>query len=340
MNIDSSKYILLFECCQLTKGQSRTLLIDFQRKKIEFLDNELYDIFTSNTNRIIREILDGYDRDTQKIIIEYFIYLIESEYAFLCEKEELAFFPKINLDWHNPSHITNCIIDFDAAPKDLNPYFDFLSELDSLGCENLQIRCYKKIPLDVLENILVFINKTIIHRIELILKYDAVFKNDYKHLISKFPRVNELILHSADIDSRVPLLTSQLLYFTTQKIDGSNCCGKISPQYFNLNFEHYLESNNYNTCLNRKIAIDVNGDIKNCPSLKNSYGSIYKNTLQNVIADPFFLKGWGIKKDLIKTCNVCEFRHVCTDCRAYLNDDLSLEKPLKCNYNPFTMIWE
>ena len=37
----------------------------------------------------------------------------------------------------------------------------------------------------------------------------------------------------------------------------------------------------------------------------------------------------------------CEFRYICTDCRVFIQEDANiLSKPLKCNYNPYTALWE
>jgi len=54
-----------------------------------------------------------------------------------------------------------------------------------------------------------------------------------------------------------------------------------------------------------------------------------------------FKKYWDITKDDISVCKSCEFRYVCTDCRAFVEtpDDLYSE-PLKCGYNPATTEWE
>lgn len=44
--------------------------------------------------------------------------------------------------------------------------------------------------------------------------------------------------------------------------------------------------------------------------------------------------------DQIHICKDCEFRHICTDCRAYIEDpDDIYSKPLKCGYNPYTGEW-
>lgn len=38
---------------------------------------------------------------------------------------------------------------------------------------------------------------------------------------------------------------------------------------------------------------------------------------------------------------MCEFRYICTDCRAFLVDPRdSRSKPLKCGYNPESGLWK
>jgi hypothetical protein len=49
---------------------------------------------------------------------------------------------------------------------------------------------------------------------------------------------------------------------------------------------------------------------------------------------------WSINKDSTLICRDCEFRYICTDCRAYLMDpDLINSKPLKCSYDPYLAKW-
>lgn len=80
---------------------------------------------------------------------------------------------------------------------------------------------------------------------------------------------------------------------------------------------------------------------KNCPSMKESYGNIKDTTLIEALEKPGFKKYWNITKDQINVCKDCEFRYICTDCRAYLEDpDDIYSKPLKCGYNPYTCEWE
>ena len=163
---------------------------------------------------------------------------------------------------------------------------------------------------------------------------------NYRNLLERFPRVNEMIIHSADKDFNILTDKHQIFTLLKQEVTDQNCCGIISSAYFNLNLKHYLESKNYNTCLNRKVSVDSWGNIKNCPSMKKSYGSIFNSSAKDVVGLQEFQDVWKLKKDDISDCKVCEFRHVCTDCRAYLDKDNSIMKPARCNYDPYTASWK
>jgi SPASM domain peptide maturase of grasp-with-spasm system len=339
---ESEMHILMFECCQMTKGYSRALLVDFQRREIEFLDNEIYSIFYEGRNKkeTLKTILTLYSDEEKKIVEEYFTYLLDKEYAFLCSPDEIALFPSLNLEWDNPSVITNCLIDLNLNVADLEPYYQAIEQLQNLGCEHLQIRDFYGCNTAVIEKLLNKCTNTIVFKIELLLKYLPAYTLEYfNNLLQKYPIINELILHSAGFSKQIPQETTQIFYITTQVIDKHTHCGVVSPAYFNLSLEHFTESVNFNSCLNRKISIDENGLIKNCPSMKTSFGHISNTTFHDVILNKGFTDLWNVKKDQIETCSVCEFRHICTDCRAFHSTDLNYNKPSKCTYDPINMVW-
>ena len=47
---------------------------------------------------------------------------------------------------------------------------------------------------------------------------------------------------------------------------------------------------NYNSCLFKKIAIDRNGNIKNCPAMVQSFGNVKENSLIGALNHPEFKK--------------------------------------------------
>ncbi len=118
-------------------------------------------------------------------------------------------------------------------------------------------------------------------------------------------------------------------------------CGAISPKYFRINLPMFSESQKHNTCLHRKISIDSKGDIRNCPSMPESFGNIRDTKLREAIRQKSFKKYWDITKDKITVCSDCEFRHICTDCRAYGREENDIySKPLKCGYDPYSLQWD
>lgn len=131
-----------------------------------------------------------------------------------------------------------------------------------------------------------------------------------------------------------------IILYSNQEIYSEKCCGNISTDYFNKNIIAFIESKNVNNCLNKKISIDKFGSIKNCPSMKNSFGNIREITLLEVLLKEKFKELWSITKDQILVCKDCEFRYICHDCRAYTQNEEKYSKPLKCKYNPYEATWE
>lgn len=78
---------------------------------------------------------------------------------------------------------------------------------------------------------------------------------------------------------------------------------------------------------------------------EESFGNIKYNSLEESVIRSGFKKYWNLTKDHIEVCKDCEFRYICTDCRAYterthFEKELDISKPLKCGYDPYTCQWE
>ena len=80
--------------------------------------------------------------------------------------------------------------------------------------------------------------------------------------------------------------------------------------------------------------------------MPESFGNIKTTSLEKALEHSHFKKYWNLTKDSIETCKDCEFRNICTDCRAYTErnymnkEGLDISKPLKCGYDPYTGKWE
>ncbi|HLL83069.1 MAG TPA: SPASM domain-containing protein, partial [Longimicrobium sp.] len=110
--------------------------------------------------------------------------------------------------------------------------------------------------------------------------------------------------------------------------------------YFSVNLELFSEGQRFNSCLNRKISVDRFGEIRNCPSTPRSYGHVHDTSLHSALAHREFRELWEVNKDQVEVCRDCEFRYVCTDCRAYIAEPADrFSKPSKCTYDPYTARW-
>ncbi len=334
-------YFRVYASCLLVKGASRSIICDIQRSDYQLIPNSLYEILTKYPDNSVNEIKANYNHEFDNTIDEYLAFLVEKEYAFWCEKEELELFPDIDLAWDNPAIISNAIIDVNQNSN--HDFKNILDQFEQLGCKHFQLRAYDEKPLNYFEAIFQELEERAILSVEFIIKASKESNlNNLEVLTDKFPRIHNLIVHSASENTIAKVDSTKIgnIIFVSQSIDNEAHCGFISSDYFAINIQTFTESQKHNTCLNRKISIDVNGEIKNCPSMTKSYGNIRDTTLKEAIEKPGFKGMWFIHKDQIDVCKDCEFRHICTDCRAYIQAPNNIySKPAKCSYDPYTATW-
>jgi SPASM domain peptide maturase of grasp-with-spasm system len=218
-----------------------------------------------------------------------------------------------------------------------------LLQMEKLLCGNLEIRFYKIISKKQLEDTLIKVSQYTVNNLFLTLPLNTEFSSEYiNNLLEKFNFVQYIHFYASIKNSiEINKLSATQIIHNTKNFIPEKECGQICQNLFNLSKKHYFESLNKNTCLNKKISIDINGNIKNCPSMKVNFGNIADSSLIQVLDDTSFKRLWEIKKDNIAICKDCEFRNICTDCRAFIEkpDDI-YSKPLKCGYDPYTNKWD
>ncbi len=331
--------LMLHAECLPVKGHKNSIICDLNRKKIYPITNDLFDILSNNEGKDKAQIYSYYDEDDKTTLTEYFKYLEDLECIHWVHPSLYNSFPKLNLNWDYPSLISNAIIDLsEEVMRKLEIIFHSLNQL---GCKYVQLRNFKKLkPVSIFEKVKELTLVSNFRGIDIITNYDEESVELVNNQSNE--RILSIVFYSAPFDD-VPKRensTTQIA-FVKQSILSESFCGQIHSSYFNTNITLFTEAQQHNTCLNRKISIDVNGEIKNCPSMAKSYGNIKDTTLAEAIEKPGFKDLWFINKDKIHVCKDCEFRYICTDCRAYIeNPEDIYSKPLKCGYNPYTAEWE
>ncbi|HCY01408.1 MAG TPA: grasp-with-spasm system SPASM domain peptide maturase [Bacteroidales bacterium] len=331
--------VKFFEDAKVIKGYCRGIILDLTRQSYKFVPNSLVDLVLECDGLSTEEIKKHYNNQYDSVIHEYIDFLIQNEFAFYADNPSL--FPRMSLSWHSSSLISNAII----CDKQSNHNYRVISDcLDQLNCKGLQLRFFYPITdLELIDILKEFVASKI-KGIEIILPYSSSRTNsNYHDLVKLNPRITSFFLYSS-IHNDVCFLdngrTLPLCHNSNNIVD-DNFCGVIHPNNFIVNKTFFCESNSYNGCLNRKIAIDTNGDIKNCPSSEKSFGNIKDTTIRTVLDTLLFKELWKITKDQIEVCKDCEFRYICMDCRVFIKDKNNIySQPAKCTYNPYIAKWQ
>lgn len=341
MLLKDDSVVRLFANCIPVRGARRSIVCDLYYQTYMFIPNILYEILTTYPDKSVQEIKDIYDNRQDAHIDEYFSEILRRDLGFICEKKDIPHFPPLDLLWERPEAITNSIIDLDPTrPYDVRKV---ALELDSVGCKAVQVRIFPEIEPGFLVSVLEAFEFTRIEHIELLLKYsDALPEDELIKTCNIFHRVNAITLHTSPMkESKDINQSGVVLTFITEAVGSATHCGVINPGLFNVNQENFLESLRFNSCLNKKISVDVDGHVKNCPSMSTTYGHVSDTSFREVVLQEDFRKLWGVTKDAVHICQHCEFRYICTDCRVYTQDlDVAYNKPLKCGYDPFQAKWD
>lgn len=340
--MNSDNIFLFFTNCKVVKGAKRSIVCDLQRGDFDFIPNGLATILIQHKGKSLKEIKALFDESSSQTIDEYFEFLISKEFGFWGDDEDRGLFPDIDMTWEFPGTITNSIIDVDENSN--HNFQQIFSELEELGCRDLQIRYYAETDFLDLNRIMSLLTFSRIKSVELIIKNsEGLSFENLEKLTQQHPRIRSIYVHSSTINklARINQINGRgNIIYIEDVIDSSVHCGVINPTNFVINLPAFIESQKFNSCLHGKISIDATGNIKNCPSMNISFGQFGKTSLKDVSLRDEFTEIWDIGKEQIKVCKDCEFRHICSDCRAYTTDQYDpYSKPFKCGYDPYTAKW-
>lgn len=335
----------LFPSCRLVTGASFSAVYDLERRKLFRFSNSWLPLieWVSEKDGLALEELDSLDsqgREKCKVALSY---LADNELAYRADLLSAGELAELPLNWHSPYRILNALIDV----KDVeHNWIEVLEQLQKLGCRSLQIRAFSgSFDIDRAAYVLQSLSGSGITHIYLVVQWSQQWAYlDWRDFFERFKNLVDVKVHSAPAAAEVSgkelsRLQARRITFTTETLSDQNCCGHIEQASLSLpNANLFSELQTFNGCLNRKVSIRADGEICNCPSMRTTYGKDLQ-AMGQVISSVAFQKSWRINKDQVSDCKVCEYRYVCTDCRAYLGSDYSMRKPARCRYDPHSGVW-
>ncbi|UKB78531.1 grasp-with-spasm system SPASM domain peptide maturase [Chryseobacterium sp. MEBOG07] len=338
-------FLKLFDSVKITRGAKNSIILDASTGFLQFIPIAFFDLL-SNEHQNYSVLKKQLDNESLQTLEEYLNFILDNKLGvILNSKKELSTFQNTSEFKETPSHVNYLILDVNNSGA-LNDVI--VQQIYDLKIKYLQIR-FSELELNdiikVISNLYLF-NDSSINEVSVVVNYDlklVTFINENHYKISN--KFLHFILHSSN-EQDFQTLDHVHLNIIKNKINIPLSCGLIDLKNINLNRNSYLEAKQHNSCLHKKIAVDIEGNIKNCPSMFQNFGNIRDTTLENALSHPEFKKYWNLTKDSIEVCKDCEFRYICTDCRAYTEQNhtnkegLDTSKPLKCGYNPYTGEWE
>jgi SPASM domain peptide maturase of grasp-with-spasm system len=328
-----SKFII-FANCIITRGKNQGVLADLQFGKIVLIPVyylDLIDILVDKPEEQIESL-----KAANENVSGFVDFLIQNNFAAYVENDIVL--PPLKVVFKTPFSITNAILEAESLDMLLDQY----KYMTTNEVKYIEIRIYFKITEQEVAHFFQVIQEgdSLITELTLNLADGSLCEQHYlDNVLKRYPFVKSInIFNNRNLNNDLP----RLIYVSNML--SNKLCGSVDTELFACNNKMFSEANSRNSCLNRKISVDTNGDIKNCPSMSESYGNIKDTTLEVAMSKPGFKKYWNVTKDQIEICKDCEFRYVCTDCRAYterttFKEELDLSKPLKCGYNPYTNEW-
>ncbi len=328
----------LLPSTSITTGYKKSCLTDMENSIFYQVPNSMAKLFLANTSFYIEDFLSSFTKDDRDIIKEY-ICFFEKNKLGLITKYQINFINQKKQDnYQTPFFCSNLILDSVNEDDLLKKIIRIKKYSSSIGV--CQLRMFYIPSYEFLELLISTAIKYNFINIELLFNYNKnIAVEKYENLLVKYSKIVSriVIMGSPNNTSR----KEEKIAFTQEELLDSNQCGIIHKNLFMTDIESHMLSSCYNSCLYRKISIDKNGFVKQCPSMKKSFGHIDNCSIDDIICSKEFQKLWYIKKEEIDVCQDCEFRHICTDCRAFIKDpNNTYSQPEKCGYNPYIALWK
>lgn len=283
------------------EGKERSAICDLERKRYTYIPNALYEILTRFPSKSIEELGRLYEAPER--IRSYFEFLVQEGSGFYTEHPES--FPPIELEWHRPETVIVAEIQTEDSLQD--HHLKALDELDRLHCKHVEIAARNPLPSEEIESLFSLFSGAGFRTIDLLLQHDDALPMDrILRLKERTPEFNLLVFHGAPGKTKD---TERHIFRTPLSLPELK--RKEDPPFKRLiiNREFFLESLEHNPYYNRKVSIDEEGRIKNAMEHERSFGTIGRESLEQVVADETFRELWYACNDKVEEVKDWELRY-------------------------------
>lgn len=324
--------------CILVKGYRRGIVFDIFRRQqivVSKLFCEMIDKYGSTSINDIREDTSMEERRGYLKMLDYFV---KNDFGVYTDNPSEL--PPLSMEYDSPYLATTVVMRSDSD-KDYEALVERLKEIGRELTLSVQINDEGHMTPEMMREIGELTRQSTIGCIHIYTHFSKEYKpKDFLFMMQNL-RFRKIVFMGAAETKRVePISESQgVVRYLKEEMDYEDC-GNVGKRYFVIGQPFFIEGHSCNTCLNRKVSIDKEGNIGNCPLMPHTFGNIKTSSLREIVSRPDFQRLWHITKDEIVVCKDCEYRYICTDCRHYIKDKNNIySQPSKCGYNPYIAKW-
>lgn len=304
MNRYSGKYLVLYAFCKFVAGKEQAIICDLQKRKIKFVPIDMGSVLALLKKYSVDVVITKFNTD-KKILNEYFDFLLEEDFAFLTTDPKP--FLDLPTEFISPEVINNAIIEYGFCRYDI---LKTLDQLDALLTKHIELRFLNMSNenLSMLDRILEFCDSSLCKNIQLFVPYvNPSLQLQIFNIVAKYVVVNRVCFYNSDIKIRksrkgIPV------YYLVEKLENIRN-SNIKIEWFICDLAFFHEAQKYNPYYHKKIAIDENGNIKNCIKNKRIFGNVNNKDIKSVISTASFQELWNANHDKIIKIKDMELRY-------------------------------
>ncbi|UTA68499.1 MULTISPECIES: hypothetical protein [Emticicia] len=296
------KYIRLFSHCFVVDGSENSAIYDFHKGVVLRIPKSLSKVVHLLNTYSVKKVYKLY-KGQENTLNEYMNYLTTHDLVFFTNTPR--FFPKTEIVYKSFSNVASAVIEYTKGFS----IEKLVMELDSLNCKMVELRYLSPLAnIKELQEVLDYFANSTIRCIELIFStYEGLTKESIHELLDKNKKIGFIVIAGYH-ETEIMFADSCKIIFTEKTIDKVTTTYYTSPKVV-INIDYFMESHFYNPYYNAKVCIDIGGNIKNCLSLKKSFGNVNRESLSKVIDKDNFKRLWLIKPDKIESLRDSEFRY-------------------------------
>ena len=300
ISYNSADYFRLYPDCKLVHGLHKSAIYDLTRNSIYTIPSEIAKVFEHDYIRI--------SRIPERLKDEFLQFVMDNELGRINMTDE---FKQISEEFIFPGLITNAILDISNFSNDIQY---IANELNEVGCTAVLLRFVDDTSSKRITEIASYFRNDTVDSLTIALKSNRNIEEIINALIWELVLCSGIIVFETDQEKDI-FVNAVPISYRRGKLGNMTCSDIDCSQWTNANLFFYNESLKYNNCLNRKVYIDVDGNVCNCPIHTETFGNVYTNSLGTIVKSNAFQEKWIIADEFLVDCKSCELRYACTNCK-------------------------